>query len=382
MTSEHNSEKPTQPKNAKPTPEAEAPATPAAGTPSPDAAATPATAEAPAPAGTAGTTEPAAAPAADSAADGAGVEAGGDDAASESGAAKKAAKPNLAKGPLGKAIGVLVALAVVAGGAGYAGYHAGSQKAGAAAMAELVGPAGSLNSLTDVHRRIENDPFAMGDLAAPVVISYFSDFECPYCTKFFMESEPHIIEDYVNKGLVRIEWNDFAINGENAVRAASAGRAAAAQGRFFEFANALYTEAAHRGNGHPNFSVDDLLAIGAKAGIKDMQRFKDDVINGRYERPVVVANTYASALGMTGTPTFVIGETPVSGALPWEQIKKIIDQELDNAKEDGTPYSEGEKGAAPANTQGADSGEKGEASEASEASDAASSPSEAATQQK
>ena len=95
--------------------------------------------------------------------------------------------------------------------------------------------------ITHVHRRMANDPFATGKVDAPVVISEFSDFECPFCAKYANETYPQVLKDYVDKGLVRVEWNDMAVNGPDAVKAAEAGRAAAAQGKFHEFHNALYT---------------------------------------------------------------------------------------------------------------------------------------------
>ena len=107
----------------------------------------------------------------------------------------------------------------------------------------IVGPGGDIKSEDDVlnvHRRNAKDPFAVGAIDAPVVISEFSDFECPFCALYVNGARKQILSDYVDQGLVRLEWNDFPINGPDAVAAAKAGRAAAAQGKFHEFHDALY----------------------------------------------------------------------------------------------------------------------------------------------
>lgn len=94
----------------------------------------------------------------------------------------------------------------------------------------------------EVGRRNADDAMAMGAVDAPIVISEFSSFGCPYCARHNNETEQRIVEEYVETGLVRLEWNDFPINGPNSEDAARAGRAAAEQGKFFEFKDALFAE--------------------------------------------------------------------------------------------------------------------------------------------
>ncbi|MDK6476900.1 thioredoxin domain-containing protein, partial [Corynebacterium amycolatum] len=79
---------------------------------------------------------------------------------------------------------------------------------------------------------------ALGDVDAPVVLSEFSDWDCPFCIKANVDIMPQIIKNYVDEGKVRIEFNDFVVNGQAAVEAARAGRAAADQGKFFEYQDA------------------------------------------------------------------------------------------------------------------------------------------------
>ncbi|AIT88295.1 DsbA family protein [Corynebacterium ulcerans] len=196
--------------------------------------------------------------------------------------------------------------------------------------AMIYGPGKELKSAEDilnVHRRNAKDPFAIGALDAPVVISEYSDFECPFCAKWSNETEPTIIKDYVDKGLVRIEWNDLPVNGPDAVLAAKAGRAAAAQGKFNEFRSALF-QASKTIKGHPENKLANFEEFARQAGVKDMTRFSREATDSTYDSVVNKAREYAGSLGINGTPGFVVGTQYVSGAQPTEVFVRAIEVEL------------------------------------------------------
>ncbi|AKA95865.1 DsbA family protein [Corynebacterium ulcerans] len=196
--------------------------------------------------------------------------------------------------------------------------------------AMIYGPGKELKSAEDilnVHRRNAKDPFAIGALDAPVVISEYSDFECPFCAKWSNETEPTIIKDYVEKGLVRIEWNDLPVNGPDAVSAAKAGRAAAAQGKFNEFRSALF-QASKTIKGHPENKLANFEEFARQAGVKDMARFSREATDNTYDSVVNKAREYAGSLGINGTPGFVVGTQYVSGAQPTEVFVRAIEAEL------------------------------------------------------
>jgi len=196
--------------------------------------------------------------------------------------------------------------------------------------ATIHGPGEEITSPDDVlkvHRRDAADPFAVGALDAPVVISEFSDFECPFCSRFANTTEPVILQDYVEKGLVRLEWNDLPVNGPMAEDAAKAGRAAAAQGKFREYKHALYT-ATRDVQGHPNHTIEDFVRYAEEAGVPDLERFRADVTDGTFDESVTAAKNYGASIGVNGTPSFFIGESYVSGAQPTEVFVQVITEEL------------------------------------------------------
>ncbi|APT89887.1 hypothetical protein CSPHI_00930 [Corynebacterium sphenisci DSM 44792] len=183
-----------------------------------------------------------------------------------------------------------------------------------------------------IHRRDPRDPFALGAVDAPVVVSVFSDFECPFCAVFANETEPRIIETYVERGLVRLEWNDLALQGEKSEAAAQAGRAAAAQGRFAEFQAEIFDAAAKRGRGHPEFEESDLVEIAEAAGVGDLDAFRRDLAEGVYAEPVREASQWGASLGLSATPTIVVGDRVISGAQPWEAFRFAIETALLKAR--------------------------------------------------
>lgn len=196
--------------------------------------------------------------------------------------------------------------------------------------ATVHGPGEEITSADDVlkvHRRDADDPFAVGALDAPVVISEFSDFECPFCSRFANTTEPMILQEYVDKGLVRLEWNDLPVNGPMAEAAAKAGRAAAAQGKFREYKHALYT-ATRDVQGHPNHTIEDFVRYAAEAGVPDLERFRADATDDTFDEAVAAAKSYGASIGVNGTPSFFIGESYVSGAQPSEVFTQVITEEL------------------------------------------------------
>ncbi|AZA14531.1 thioredoxin domain-containing protein [Corynebacterium choanae] len=196
--------------------------------------------------------------------------------------------------------------------------------------AEMWGPQAppaTAEQISLLARRDPTDPFALGAVDAPVVLVEYSDFECPFCANWANTIEPTLIADYVNTGKLRIEWNDFPVNGAAAVAAAKAGRAAAEQGKFNEFKAALYAASADV-SGHPNNDIDDFVSFAATAGVPDLAKFREDATSDKYDDAVTAARNFAIMIGIQGTPTFLIGDTPFGNTDDVEAVKEVIDAQL------------------------------------------------------
>ncbi len=187
-------------------------------------------------------------------------------------------------------------------------------------LAEGTGGHGPLG---DQARRIDGDPMALGAVDAPVVMVVFSDLRCPYCARFALHTAPELIERYVDAGALRIEWRDLPLLGDRSVYAARAGRAAAAQGRFWQFQHEVF--AAAPAGGSADLSPEALAGIAERAGADDPAAIAGAPADDRYDTAIGEDTASARALEVASTPTFVINGHPVVGARPTEHFIELID---------------------------------------------------------
>ena len=199
-------------------------------------------------------------------------------------------------------------------------------RASSPSAAAAVDDATNVGAVGEQARRQADDPLAIGAVDAPVVMVMFSDFRCPFCARFSQVTEPVLVENYVEDGLLRIEWRDLPVFGEPSLIAARAGRAAAEQGRFWEYSRALYEAAPDRG--YPDLTPARLRDFAVQVDMPDLERFERDISSDRFDAAIAEDVTQARSLGLSGTPSFVIGGDPVVGAQPTEIFENIIGQAL------------------------------------------------------
>jgi protein-disulfide isomerase len=192
------------------------------------------------------------------------------------------------------------------------------------AVADSPPAAPATGPLGDLARRIPDDPMAQGRVDAPVVMVMFSDYRCPFCAQFSRETEPELVSRYVENGTLRLEWRDFAIFGPESTSAAEAGRAAAAQGLFWEYNRAIYADSPDRA--HPDLPDEKLLAYARQVGVPDMARFEQDMNSPATAKAVAADVAEATSLGVPSTPAFVIDGNPILGAQPLAQFTAAIDR--------------------------------------------------------
>lgn len=197
----------------------------------------------------------------------------------------------------------------------------------AAVVAANVGGSAPTTTLTAEDR-------VLGDVSAPVTIVEYGDFKCPFCARFFIETEPLLRREYIDTGKVRLVWRDFPnIDAESSLTA-EAGRCAQAQGRFWEFHDALYTfiwdTYYGRGinvEGRPAYQ-DQLHGLAAEAGV-DADQLQRCLDAGTYRDDVAQDRQRGQEQGVRGTPTFFVGGQRVVGAQPFEVFAQLIDRELE-----------------------------------------------------
>jgi protein-disulfide isomerase len=247
-------------------------------------------------------------------------------------AESEAGRPSTAqalRGPLIALVAVIV-LAVVALVRGL-GSGDGPDD-GAAPVADVRQEGGTGQPADTQARRIAGDPLAQGDVDAPVVLVMWEDFQCPFCAKFAQETEPVLVDRFVEDGILRLEWRDFPYFGEQSVEAARAARAAGEQGAFWEFHDAVYALGFPPNSGQ---LTDDVLIGLARDLDLDVERFTATM----QSQPVLDAVTAdfqeGQQLGISGTPAFLLNGRPIMGAQPTDTFVAAIEQAAAEAGADG-----------------------------------------------
>lgn len=181
-------------------------------------------------------------------------------------------------------------------------------------------------------RRDADDPTALGAVDAPVVMVSWSDYRCPYCGSFARDTEPELVERFVDAGVLRIEWRDFAYLSEESRIAARAARAAGEQGMFWEFHDAVFADQA---SGAPGaLDEEHVLVLAEQLGL-DLDRFAEDLASERVAALVEADMQEGLTLGVSGTPAFLINGEPVVGAQPTEVFVDVIERAAARAGADG-----------------------------------------------
>ena len=191
-----------------------------------------------------------------------------------------------------------------------------------------------------IHSEIHRDPAdgqAKGKVDAPVVMVIYSDFACPYCTQFAQKVEPELA-DLVAQGTLRVEWRDLAQISPTSPLAAQAGRAAAKQGKFWEFHDAVYAAADPKG--HPAYTEDSLVDFAKKAGVADLSKFRADMTAAETVKAVSESTQHVHSIGIQGTPFMIVGETYINGYKDADYMTAVVKSQAAKAKE-----AKGTKGA-------------------------------------
>lgn len=215
---------------------------------------------------------------------------------------------------------VVVAVAVRAGGAASAGTAPTAEATAPDETAEATEPADA-PSLDAVARRDPADATAIGPVDAPVVLTAYSDYQCPYCALWADETLPALLP-YVEDGTLRVEFRDIDSFGEDSLRAAQAAYAAGLQGAYLPYHAALFAGGETRSAG--DLSADALIALAGEIGL-DTAQFAADLAGSAVADGVGANTAEALSIGAYSTPAFVVNGTPIVGAQPAEVFVQAIE---------------------------------------------------------
>lgn len=172
----------------------------------------------------------------------------------------------------------------------------------------------------------------LGKSDAPVTMVEFTDYQCPFCGRFEATTFPEIKKNYIDTGKLRLIVRDLPLEGLHpyAMKAAQAAHCAADQGKFWEMHDVLFKNQNKLDAGSLyGYATKDLGLNGSK--------FKKCMADGKHLKSIATEVSYAQSLGITGTPTFIIGKTTgdtvegrlVVGALPYANFAAVINDTLE-----------------------------------------------------
>lgn len=165
----------------------------------------------------------------------------------------------------------------------------------------------------------EDDDPSIGPQDAPITIIEFSDYECPYCKRWYNEVYLRLREEYADE--IRVVFRDFPLYSihPNAEPAAVAANCADQQGVYWEYHDLLFAGEQLDEKTYLQYAEELGLNLDEFKACLDSEEQVNE-IRGDYE--------YASGLGVRSTPTFFLNGLPIVGAQPYEVFKQVIDQEL------------------------------------------------------
>jgi len=144
-----------------------------------------------------------------------------------------------------------------------------------------------------------------GERGAPLELVMFGDFQCPFCLG--AQSVLRRVRERLGERLL-FGFRHLPIPERHplAPLAAEASEAAAAQGQFWEYHDALFAA-------QPKLSPETIFAVGKDLGL-DAERMRSEVDAGTYRERVARDHASAEASGATGTPTFFVNGKRLYGA--------------------------------------------------------------------
>jgi len=177
---------------------------------------------------------------------------------------------------------------------------------------------------------IDDDPIK-GDPNAPVTIIEFSDYQCPFCKRFYDNVLGRIDEEYISKGKVRLVFRDYPLGfHKEAMPAAIAANCAGEQGKYWEVHDFFFENPT-------KLDVDSVLNSSKELNLNEDQ-FRKCAEDKTKEAEVNKDFEAGQKYGVRGTPSFFIGKTDngkkemtgvyVRGAQPFSAFKTHIDKLL------------------------------------------------------
>ena len=170
-----------------------------------------------------------------------------------------------------------------------------------------------------------------GSDSAKLNLVEFGDYQCPFCKKFFDETEQQIMTEYVDSGKAKYYFLDVSILGPDSRILSQGAWCADEQNKYYEYHGYVY---ANQGQENSGWGTPDRVKNMARniPGL-DSEKFNTCLDSKKYESRSQLLTEFAYSIDLTGTPTMYVGDpdsgyTKIIGALPYKSFKQTIDTYL------------------------------------------------------
>ncbi|MEW5896740.1 MAG: DsbA family protein [Nanoarchaeota archaeon] len=186
----------------------------------------------------------------------------------------------------------------------------------AAAAGEVAGEA----AVVDVKQLMETDR-VLGDADAPVTLVEFSDYQCPYCGRFYSETLLQIKSKFIDQGKVKFVFRDFPLSFHpEALPAAIAANCAGEQGKYWEYHDKLFTN-------QQSLGVDNYKQWAKDLGL-DIGKWESCLNDPKQKEEIAKDFRDGQNAGVQGTPASFVNGKLISGAQPFAVFEQLINAEL------------------------------------------------------
>ena len=170
--------------------------------------------------------------------------------------------------------------------------------------------------------------FDVGNKDAKVTMVEFTDYQCPFCSRFYTQTQKALTEEYIKSGKVRLMIFDYPLGFHpNAKPASELARCVGEEGKYEQMHNVLFEEQ----DAWANLSGDALTAkfqeMVKQAGGNPTNALSC-LKEGRYSKAVDESFALGNKAGVSGTPSFIINKELVVGAQPIDAFKAVINKSL------------------------------------------------------
>jgi protein-disulfide isomerase len=165
--------------------------------------------------------------------------------------------------------------------------------------------------------------YIKGSANAPVEITEYADYQCPFCQTFATIQMPTIEERLIRTGRLRWRYRDFPLQQHSFSRLAAHSAACAdEQGKYWEQHQRIYdgqSEWATLGDAGPKFREY------AQANGLDLKRYDDCMASHKYAGRIQASYEEGVKLGVSSTPTLLVGNRLYQGRLDSDAIRRLVD---------------------------------------------------------